>query len=163
MIVMKRPIPTATAFFIFAGIALMIASRTLKSESMMKRMPSRKTAVRAICQEYPIPMHTVYVKNALSPIPGASATGRFAKKAIIIVVIPDARAVAVKTPPALMPVWLSIPGFTARMYDIARNVVIPATISFCTEVLRSCNLNKEAIEFSSSRNLNKIYHYIIDF
>src|SRR5574344_1633750 len=148
MMVMNRPIPTATAFFMFAGIALMIASRTLNNERMMKRIPSRKTAVSPICQEYPIPIQTVYVKNAFSPIPGASATGRFAMKAMMIVVTPEAIAVAVNTPPFDIPVFASISGLTASMYDIARNVVIPATISFCTEVLRSCSLNNDVIDCS---------------
>ena len=51
MIVMKSPMPTATAFFRLLGIALMIASRTPTSERMIKRIPSRKTAVRAVCHE----------------------------------------------------------------------------------------------------------------
>jgi hypothetical protein len=42
----------------------------------------------------------------------------------------EAKAVAVKTAPAGMPSSrLNIPGFTARMYDMVRKVVIPARIS----------------------------------
>ena len=55
MNVMKRPIPTETAILSVAGMALKIASLTLVRERMMKIRPSAKTAVRAICQEYPIP------------------------------------------------------------------------------------------------------------
>ena len=38
-------------------------------------IPSINTAHKANCQLYPIPKTTVYAKNALSPIPGASAIG----------------------------------------------------------------------------------------
>ena len=51
---MKSPIPTATAFFIVPGIELIIASRTPKNESKIKRTPSSKTAVRANQGEHPI-------------------------------------------------------------------------------------------------------------
>ena len=55
----NSPIPTATAFFKLAGMALIIASLTLKRDRIIKRTPSRKTAVRAICQLYPILPTTV--------------------------------------------------------------------------------------------------------
>ena len=114
---MKSPIPTATAFFIPAGIALMIFSRIPKMERTMKMIPSIRTAVKASCHEHPIPKHTVNVKNALSPIPGASATGRFAQRAITRVAMADEIAVAVNTAGNVIPLptALSIPGFTARM------------------------------------------------
>ena len=114
---MKRPIPTATAFFIPAGIAVIIFSRIPNKERMMKIRPSIKTAVRANCHEQPIPKHTVYVKKALSPIPGAKATGRLAQKAITKVATAEAIAVAVNTEPKSIPLPIepSIPGFTARM------------------------------------------------
>ena len=38
------------AFFRLPGIALMMASRTLKKESTINRIPSRNTAVNATCQ-----------------------------------------------------------------------------------------------------------------
>ena len=56
---MKSPIPTATAFFIVPGIELIIASRTPKNESKIKRTPSIKTAVRANQGEHPIWPQTV--------------------------------------------------------------------------------------------------------
>ena len=47
-----------------------------------------------------------------------------------------ARAVDVNTAPPGIPSRIpNIAGFTARMYDIVRNVVIPATISVLTVVL----------------------------
>lgn len=45
-----------------------------------------------------------------------------------------ARAVAIKTPWLFMPASPSMLGFTARMYAIARNVVIPAMTSVFTLV-----------------------------
>ena len=111
----NKPIPTATAFLNVAGIDLIIASRTPNTERRIKTRPSIKTAVKANCHEQPIPKHTVYVKNAFSPIPGARATGKLAINAIAKVAIADAIAVAVKTPPKGIPVSDNIPGFTARM------------------------------------------------
>ena len=52
MSAIKSPIPTATAFFRFAGIASIIASRTLKNDKIIKRSPSSKTEIgRASCRE----------------------------------------------------------------------------------------------------------------
>ena len=112
---MNKPIPTETAIFRFSGIDLMIASRIPQNERIRNKTPSRRTAVKASCQEHPIPIHTVNVKNALRPIPGARATGRFATKPITKVAIAAERAVAVNTEPASIPVIPNIPGLTARM------------------------------------------------
>ena len=57
--------------------------------------------------------------------------------AIAIQPMIDARAVAVKTAPPGIGLSLSalkMSGFTARIYDIVRNVVIPARISVFTVV-----------------------------
>ena len=56
---MNNPIPTDTAAFKEAGIALKMASRTFVAERMMKITPSTNTANNATCQEYPILPHTV--------------------------------------------------------------------------------------------------------
>ena len=45
-----------------------------------------------------------------------------------------ARAVAKNTPPRGMPAAERMLGFTARMYAIVMNVVIPATTSVLTDV-----------------------------
>ena len=71
----NRPMPTLTACFSVIGIALKIASRTLKHDKKIKITPSINTAASAICQEYPYWRTTVYAKYAFSPIPGASANG----------------------------------------------------------------------------------------
>ena len=95
---------------------MIIASRTPKNERTINKTPSSKTAVRANHGEHPIWPQTVYVKNALSPIPEARATGIFAKKAIIRVATAAEIAVAVKTPSKLISeIEPSIPGLTARM------------------------------------------------
>ena len=59
IIVIKRPIPTATAFLRPSGIDLMIASRIPQIESTINRIPSRRTAVKASCQEHPMLKTTV--------------------------------------------------------------------------------------------------------
>ena len=95
------------------------------------------TAVKANCQLYPIALHTVNTKKALRPIPGASPNGNLPMNAIAIQPMIDARAVAVKTAPPGIGLSLSalkMSGFTARIYDIVRNVVIPARISVLTVV-----------------------------
>ena len=48
--VMNRPIPTDTATFRLAGIALKIASRTFVRDRIIKIIPSTNTAVRATSQ-----------------------------------------------------------------------------------------------------------------
>ena len=58
IIVIKRPIPTDTAFFMVEGIELMIASRTPNKERRIKTIPSTKTAVNANCQLHPMPRTT---------------------------------------------------------------------------------------------------------
>ena len=127
---MKRPIPAPIALRKLNGIAFTMASRTLVRVSKMNTSPSMSTAVRANCHEYPIPRQTVYTKKALRPIPGASPNGSFPMNAIARQPTIAAIAVEVKTAPPGMPSsWLKRDGLTARMYDIVRKVVIPATIS----------------------------------
>ena len=147
----KRPMPTAPALRSVRGIERIIASRIPKIESTIKSTPSSKTAVSANAGVHPIPRTTVYVKNAFNPKPGAKATGRFAQNAITSVPIAAETAVAVNTLPQLRLAADKIPGFTARMYDIARNVVIPPIISRFTVVPRSFNLKNFSI---SDKNLH---------
>jgi len=81
------------------------------------------------------------VKKALRPIPGAKAKGSFAKKAITNVAMIEDKAVAVNTAPPFMPVWDNMDGFTARIYDIVRNVVTPARISVEIFIVAGSKLN----------------------
>lgn len=62
-------------------------------------------------------------------MPGARANGRFAASAMTRVAIADEIAVAAKTLLKSIPATERIPGLTARMYAIVRNVVTPAMIS----------------------------------
>jgi len=70
-------------------------------------------------------------KKALSPIPGASATGHLAQNPIINVPITAAIIVAVNTAPNSMPVPSvdNIPGFTTVIYAIVKKVARPALTS----------------------------------
>ena len=87
-----------------------------------------------------MPIHTVNTKKALSPIPGARPNGNLAHSDITSVPVMEASAVAVNTAPAGMPSSrLNILGFTARMYDMVRKVVIPASISVRSVVTDGSN------------------------
>ena len=55
------------------------------------------------------------------------------------------RRLTVKTAPPSIPVALNIPGLTARIYAIVRNVVIPATTSVLTFVPFSVSLKNLSI------------------
>lgn len=88
-----------------------------------------------------MPMQTVYVKNALRPIPGACANGTFARIAVKKQPIAAEIHVAIATPVAFIPVEPSMPGLTKIMYDIAKKVVKPPIISAFTVVLCSLSLN----------------------
>ncbi len=125
----KSPIPAEMAFFKSKGMQFRIASRRLVIVRRMKIRPSRKTAVRANCQEYPMPRQTLNAKKALSPMPGARPTGRLAYSAMIAVAMAELRAVAAKTELASMPAALKILGLTAKIYAIVIKVVIPAKTS----------------------------------
>ena len=67
---------------------------------------------------------------------GACATGIFAQRAINPVPAMAANAVPVNSADLSMPVVPNIIGLTTSMYDIVRNVIIPANTSLFTVVLR---------------------------
>ena len=71
----KNPIPAPIASFNCWGIALIIALRTPVTEINKKIIPDTTTAANAAAGLYPIEKTRVYVNNALTPIPGAKATG----------------------------------------------------------------------------------------
>ena len=75
MIVINKPIPAVIPNLRLLGIWFTRLSLNLKSERSMKIIPSTKTAVKATSYEQPIAPQTVKAKNALRPIPEASATG----------------------------------------------------------------------------------------
>src|SRR6185295_1116850 len=73
----------------------------------------------------------VKVKKALMPMPGATAYGSLANRPISSVIVKQIKTVAVSTPLKAMPVpgVDRIDGFTTTMYDIVKNVVMPAMAS----------------------------------
>lgn len=109
-----------------------------------------KTAVSAICHEYPNPNTTEKAKNVFSPIPGAAAMGRRAMRDMHNVPTKLAIAVAVNSAERSMPASLRILGLTISMYDIVRKVMIPANISVRTFVLFSFSLKS----FSNMMNID---------
>ena len=112
---MKKPIPTPTAVFKEAGIALKIASRTFVTDKTINIRPSTKTAVKATCQLKPIWPQTVYAKYAFNPKPADNAKGLFDNRAIAKQAIAEATAVAVKILPLSIPEALKIVGFKAKI------------------------------------------------
>ena len=62
-------------------------------------------------------------------MPGARANGILAHRAMHIVPMTAAQAVVVNKAPLSIPVSESIAGLTAKIYDMARNEVMPAIIS----------------------------------
>ena len=71
----NSPTPADIASLTFRGIELMMYSRMRKIEMKKKITPEQNTAASACCQVYFIVKTTVKAKNALSPMPGASAIG----------------------------------------------------------------------------------------
>ena len=96
---------------------------------------------------------TTTARKLFRPMPGAKQNGLFARKAMQIMAMPDAKHVARKTafqsssPPARQPV--SKFGFRAMMYAIVMNVVRPAMISVLTDVPFSLSLNSDSNSISS--------------
>ena len=71
----KRPIPAVIAILTHIGIALNNFARTPVIVKIINNTPSNNTSTSALAYERPKVKHTVYTKNALSPIPGASTNG----------------------------------------------------------------------------------------
>ena len=86
-------------------------------------------------------MTTVYAINAFIPIPADKANGRFAISPMLMQPINEAMQVASITAVGSIPAEDSMLGFTARMYAMVINVVIPAAISVFTLVLFCFSLN----------------------
>ena len=78
MKVRKMPMPAAAAILISVGIALAIDSRMGVTEISKKITPAQKIIPSAVGHGTPLPRIIVKVKNALMPMPGATANGSFA-------------------------------------------------------------------------------------
>jgi hypothetical protein len=81
----------------------------------------------------------VYAKKAFSPMPGASTKGNLAYIAITAVPTMAEMIVVVNTAPLSIPASARMLGFTARIYAIVRNVVIPARTSLFTVIVFGSN------------------------
>ena len=72
---MNKPMPQVTAILSECGMAAIIFSRTPETDKTKKIRPLINTMPRASDHAMPLPRQIVKVKNALMPIPGASAMG----------------------------------------------------------------------------------------
>ena len=124
----NRPMAAPTPTFRFLGITRTISSRTLNRESSRKIKPEMTMSVRACCQVAP-PAATRPAKMALVPMPGPSAKGRLAYRAISRVIRPLIRAVEIITPVTFMPVPDIRLACTIRIYAMVAKVVTPPMIS----------------------------------
>ena len=110
----KNPSPHVMASNRLLGIVFIIASLKLKNIKSVKRMLSIATAVNANCHECPILSTITTIMNVLIVALGATAIGRFARKAMSNVAIIADNAVAVNSAPGFMPVLDKIPGVNER-------------------------------------------------
>lgn len=101
---MNMPIPPPIACCNEIGIDFISSFLTFVIVIRIFKRPQINTIASASCYLKPKPKHTVKVKNALSPIPGACAYGTFAKSPIISVPIIDAIIVDKNTAPHGIPV-----------------------------------------------------------
>src|SRR5947209_19794520 len=74
---------------------------------------------------------------------------------MIVVAIAAVSAVTVTSAPLSIPVFARMPGFTARMYAMAANVVRPACISRATDVRFSSSLKSDRSMKSGMRTDTK--------
>jgi hypothetical protein len=112
---MKRPMPTAAARRRVTGTALVSIFRICPIVRRKKTTETSTMMPRPVCQGTPIPTQIVKAKKALSPIPGASATGKLATSPISRVAKALARTVPRNAPAAGMPAAARITGFTTMM------------------------------------------------
>ena len=122
----KRPRPTEIAWRRFTGIASMIASRRPQRTKRRIAIPSMKITAIDACQSPPVIGVREKATTAFTPIPDAQASGRLENRPIKMVIMPPPRQVAVIAAETGTPAAARRAGFTAIMYAIARNVVIPA-------------------------------------
>ena len=147
-----RPSAGPMPSFTQVGIASTIFSRMLHNVSTTNTMPSARVMTSAAwydaTYERPVTVAicaTNSAKKLLRPMPGARQNGLFARNAMQIMAMPEARHVARNTafqsasPPARQ--LVSRFGFNAMMYAIVMNVVKPATTSVLTFVPFSLSLN----------------------
>ena len=76
--VSSSPIPPAAADLSDAGMASATRSRMGVADTSRNSTPAQNTMPSAVCQGTWCCRINVYAKNALSPMPGATANGSFA-------------------------------------------------------------------------------------
>lgn len=121
--------PAVTAYFSDFGTA---SARTLAARvtASAKKMSAETSAMAsASCQRNPMFVTTVYVKNALIPMPGVKMIGASAQSAISRHPIAEANIVANTLSSAGIPPSARISGLTMMMYEMAKNDVRPAITS----------------------------------
>ncbi|MMZ57671.1 hypothetical protein D1872_196140 [compost metagenome] len=110
--VMNKPIPTPIADCKTSGTDSMTFFRIPVIARIKKVTPDINTAPNAVCHVNPIPRTTVYVKNATSPSPGATAIGMLASTAYSSVAIMLEKITAAIAASFGIPVSESVPGTT---------------------------------------------------
>ena len=121
--------PAVTAYFSDFGTA---SARTLPARvtaSAKKMSAETSEMASASCQRNPMFVTTVYVKNALIPIPGVKMIGASAQSAISRHPTAEANIVANTLSSAGIPPSARISGLTIMMYEMAKNDVSPAITS----------------------------------
>ncbi|MNS96148.1 hypothetical protein D3C72_1304340 [compost metagenome] len=109
--------------------------------SSNKPTAPQKMAPMPICHEMPIAPTTTNAKNALRPIAGASATGRFASRPMKMLPKAAIRQVVTNTACVSMPAAPRIWGLTNTIYTMVKKVVIPAIVSVRAVVPCCLSLN----------------------
>ena len=121
--------PAVTAYFSDFGTA---SASTLPARvtARAKKMSAETSEMAsASCQRNPMFTTTVYVKNALMPMPGVRMIGASAQNAINRHPIAEAKIVANTLSSAGIPPSARISGLTMTMYEMAKNDVSPAITS----------------------------------
>src|SRR4030095_11129910 len=123
--------PVAVASRKPVGMASAICSRNGVAETIRNSTPAQDTIPSATGHGTRCCNTIVNAKNALRPMPGATANGSLAYSPINSVIAHASTTVAVSTPEKAMPVPCDarIPGLTTTMYAIVKNVVMPPTMS----------------------------------
>src|SRR5436309_8977347 len=148
MNVSSSPMPAAAAARSDAGMASAIRSRGGVADTTRNSTPAQNTMPSAVCHGTLLCNTIVNAKNALRPMPGATANGRRAYRPMSSVMLAATSTVAVSAPVNGIPVpgVDRMPGLTTTMYAIVKNVVTPPITS--AYGLRSRGASVSVMRFS---------------
>ena len=104
MNVSSSPMPAAAAARSDAGMASAIRSRSGVADTTRNSTPAQNTMPSAVCHGTLLCNTIVNAKNALRPMPGATANGRRAYRPMSSVMLPATSTVAVSAPVNGIPV-----------------------------------------------------------